>query len=75
MHIVQGGDVRIKIEDTELLVGSDILLSVDNIPADNEINAEKIAAYLRAKKPGDRFPLKILRGGKVYQEDVQVFNQ
>ncbi len=69
---LQGGDVKIKIEDTELLVGGDILLSVNNIPATNAENTEKIGAYLRARKPGDKFPLKILRSGKVYQEDAYV---
>lgn len=60
---LQGGNARATIEGESLVVGGDIVLEVQGIPLSIE-NYQQIRALIGGLGPGDRFSLKILRGGE-----------
>lgn len=64
---LRGGSYKIFIEDSELLVGGDILLSIENIPLINEENLHKSWLLFQNLKPGEILQFKILRSGSVLE--------
>ncbi|MGB0403416.1 MAG: S1C family serine protease [Salibacteraceae bacterium] len=62
---LQGGYFRANIEGVELLLGGDVLLSLNDIPMTSEENMEKIWSVLSEMAPGTSFTLSVLREGKV----------
>ena len=53
--------LELTIEGEELVVGGDILLSVEEIPLINENNLHKSWLLMQELKKGDTFKIKILR--------------
>jgi len=64
---LRGGEYKMSIEEEELLVGGDILLSLGNIPLTNEDNLYKSWQLMQQLKTGDSLKIKILRKGKVIE--------
>jgi serine protease Do len=64
---LQGGDRIITIAGKEIALGGDIILSVEDIPAESEDNIEKIRNRLAAAPLGTRFKMKVVRAGKILE--------
>ena len=64
---LKGGEYKMSIEGEELLVGGDILLSLEDIPLTNEDNLHRSWQWMQKLKPGDSLKMKILRKGKIIQ--------
>ena len=62
---LKGGLYAMTFEDEELVVGGDILLSVEEIPLINENNLHKSWLLMQELKKGDTFKIKILRKGVI----------
>jgi len=62
---LKGGIYKITIEGEELVVGGDILLSVNNIALIKEENLHKAWRFIQNLNPGDTLQFKILRRGIV----------
>jgi len=60
-----GGNFRANIEGQQILIGGDVLLSINDIPMTSEENIEKIADILGALAPGSSFKVSALRAGKI----------
>ena len=68
---IEGGKYQAKIEDEELIVGGDIILSVNGISVGKN-SAEKIQESLRAARSGDPFKVKVLRAGKILELEGKI---
>lgn len=62
---LKGGSYKMVIEGEELIVGGDILLSVENTPLISEENMHKGWQLIQVLKPKDTIKLDILRKGKI----------
>lgn len=60
-----GGDVRVKINDIELLLGGDVILAVESIPLKDDQSAEQIIDKLNRKKAGEPVKVEVYRRGEV----------
>lgn len=60
-----GGNFRANIEGQKILIGGDVILSVNDIPLTSEENVEKITDFLGTVAPGSSFKVNILRSGKI----------
>jgi serine protease Do len=64
---LRGGAMVATIGGREIVLGGDIILSVDGIPAGPVANAMKIRDHLNSLKPGTAFKATILRAGRVLE--------
>lgn len=64
---LEGGAYKMNIEGDELLVGGDILLSLENIPLTNENNLHKAWQVMQRLKSGDSLKFKVLRRGTIIE--------
>ena len=64
---LKGGQYILNIEGEELIVGGDIILSIENIPLINEDNLFKSWLLIQKLKSGDSLKIKILRSGKLIE--------
>lgn len=64
---LQGGHYKIAIEDEELILGGDIILTVDKIPLIDEENLIKAWYKLQELGSGDYLSITILRKGKIIE--------
>ncbi|UTW60704.1 trypsin-like peptidase domain-containing protein [bacterium SCSIO 12741] len=62
---LQGGTFKAYIEGEEVLIGGDIILSVNGVPFTTEENLEKANDILVNLPPGGEFTLSVLRAGKI----------
>jgi serine protease Do len=62
---LKGGFIKAIIADREVILGGDIVLSIDGHNFDNEENALIAVDYLNAIKPGQEYTFKVLRFGKI----------
>ena len=62
-----GGDRIVSVGGKDLVLGGDIILSVEGLPASSEENIEKIRLHLAAQPPGTPFKMSVLRGGKLIE--------
>ena len=62
---IKGGFQKIKIDEQEILVGGDILLSANGIRFDNKENLEKFLSYFQQMTQGDVLKVEILRAGEI----------
>ena len=69
---LRGGFYQISIEGNQLLVGGDILLTLNTIPLINEENLLKAWAILQGLKLGDTLKSTILRKGKVMKVSSKI---
>src|SRR5262249_33071164 len=60
-----GDDRIVTISGQDPVLGGDVILSVDGIPADSEDNIEKIRTRLAGAPVGTPFTMNVLRAGKV----------
>jgi putative serine protease PepD len=58
---IRGGADRVIVGNTRLVVGGDIIVEADGQPVKS---SEALQRLLRAKKPGDKLPLTIVREGR-----------
>lgn len=68
---IEGGKYRAKIEDEELIVGGDVILSVNGIAVSKD-GGQKIQESLRSSRAGDPFKVKVLRAGKVLELEGKI---
>jgi S1-C subfamily serine protease len=64
---LRGGTSTATIAGEPLVVGGDIMLSLDGIPVDGIGNLIKIRERLRRLQPGERFTVAVLRSGGVVE--------
>jgi serine protease Do len=64
---LKGGEYKMSIEGEELLVGGDILLSLEDIFLINEDSLHKSWLLMQQLKSGDSLKIKILRKGKILE--------
>ena len=64
---LRGGNRVVTIDGKQMVLGGDILLSVDGIPADSAPNMMKIRDQLAAQKSGAPLKATILRAGKIIE--------
>ncbi|MDX8339961.1 trypsin-like peptidase domain-containing protein [Draconibacterium sp. IB214405] len=62
---LKGGYLKMKIGDTEILAGGDIILQFDDIQMNSSENILKFYDYLNTMKSGQTYKVKILRGGEI----------
>jgi len=63
---LRGGNRVATIDGEQVVLGGDILLSVDGIPA-SAANIPKIREHMNGMKSGDPFKVSVLRAGKVME--------
>ncbi len=54
-------------EGTDVLIGGDIILEMNNIPFVDEDAFDRMSASLNNLKPGDKLTSKVLRAGQVIE--------
>jgi len=64
---LEGGHYKIIVENSELILGGDIILKLDEIPLTNEDNLIKSWYNLQSLKSGDYLNITILRRGKIIE--------
>ncbi len=64
---IQGGAVRAKIGDQELIVGGDVMLEAMGISFAEENSREKMSQKIAQLKSGDEIVVKVLRQGQVVE--------
>ena len=64
---LKGGLYKINIEGEELLIGGDIILSINKMPLISESNLHRAWKLMQNLKSGDSLKIKILRKGKVVE--------
>ncbi len=65
---IKPGALRVSIQGTELLLGGDIVLSINGIGVlEDNASLDKIYESIRNLKPGDRIVSKVLRAGQVIE--------
>lgn len=62
---IRGGSFKATIEESEMLLGGDIILSLDNIVMDSEENLLSIRQHVAKLKKGDNYFTTILRNGQI----------
>jgi serine protease Do len=64
---LRGGNKVVTVDGKQIVLGGDIILSVDGIPADSAANMMKVRDQLAVKKSGEALKATILRAGKVIE--------
>ena len=64
---IRGGTMRANIEGSELILGGDIILKVNEVLVENEGSYDEIYQSLSRLKPGDNLEIMILRQGQVWK--------
>lgn len=64
---LHGGQYRFSFEDQELILGGDIILTLEKIPLTNEENLIRSWYKLQSLKSGDSINITILRSGEVIE--------
>jgi len=62
---MRGGNVVATIGDERIVLGGDIVLSVEGVKAGSAVNLAQIRDLLAAKPPGTPFTVTVLRAGRV----------
>jgi len=62
---LNGGFIKAEIDKNPVILGGDIILSVDGRKFDTEENVYKALDYLNAVKPGSKYTFQVLRRGKI----------
>ena len=64
---LRGGNRVVTVDGKQMVLGGDIILSIDGIPADSAANMMKVRDKLAAMKTGEPIKATILRAGKVIE--------
>lgn len=62
---LQGGTKIVTVDGEQMVLGGDIILSVEGIPADSAANFMKVRDLLGTLKSGEPFTATVLRKGRV----------
>jgi serine protease Do len=63
---VVGGDTKVELEDEELLIGGDIILSMGGIKVEpSQSSLDRLAAFALQLNANPKFEMQVLRAGKV----------
>ena len=62
---LKGGFIKAEIDKTPVILGGDIILSIDGRKFDTEENVYKALDYLNAVKPGTKYTFQVLRRRKI----------
>lgn len=69
---IQGGNIRINYHDTDILIGGDVILTIDGIATDTKENFAQIEKQLHKHGKITKFSISLLRQGEVIN---MVWNQ
>ena len=64
---LRGGTRLVTIDGQQVVLGGDIILSIEGIPAASVANMAKVRDHLAGLKPGTSFKLIVLRGGRMVE--------
>ncbi len=64
---IHAGTLRVSVEGTDVLIGGDIILEMNNIPFVDEDAFDRMSASLNNLKPGDKLTSKVMRAGQVIE--------
>ncbi len=64
---IKGGMYQAVIEGEEIKLGGDFILGVDGIKIENEESIVKIRERMASYNKGEKFPIEVLRGGKIIE--------
>jgi serine protease Do len=64
---LRGGTRVATIDGQQMVLGGDIILSVEGVPATNAANMAKVRDHLATMKPGQEIKAVILRAGRVIE--------
>jgi serine protease Do len=62
---LQGGTKIVTVDGEQMVLGGDIILSVEGILADSAASMMKVRDHLATLKPGERFKATVLRKGRI----------
>jgi len=62
---LKGGFIKSTIAERKIVIGGDIVLSIDGYKFDSAKNVEKAVNYLNSLEKGKTYTLKVLRAGKL----------
>ena len=62
---MKGGYVNMTVGKTNITIGGDIILAIDEYPLDNKDNIKKALAYFNALPKGEKYTIKVLRAGEI----------
>ena len=60
---IRGGEIRVEINDNEILLGGDIIISVESIPLRDDQSYRKIVKQIQQKNTGDPITVQVYRKG------------
>ncbi|UXX78191.1 trypsin-like peptidase domain-containing protein [Reichenbachiella carrageenanivorans] len=61
---VKGGNIPLEIAGESVVIGGDVILSINGIPLSNETNLERARESFADLTPGDSFVITVWRGGE-----------
>ena len=64
---LRGGTRMVTIDGQQVVLGGDIMLSVEGVPASSTANMMKVRDHLAGLKPGTEIRVTVLRAGKVIE--------
>ena len=64
---IRGGTKVVTIDGQQVVLGGDIILSIEGVPASSAANMMKIRDQLSALKPGEELTATVLRAGKIIE--------
>jgi len=62
---ILAGDTLAVIDNRKMILGGDVLLSLDGIPLGTESSYKKVREKMRSRKPGEILKLRLLRGSQI----------
>jgi len=69
---IRGGYIKVLLGEQEVMLGGDVLLSIEGVPLDNIENISKAYGKLHSKKQFDKVKFKILRAGHIKEYSWKV---
>jgi S1-C subfamily serine protease len=64
---LRAGTLAATVEGRSMLLGGDVILAVDGVRLDEPASYERIQERLRAKRPGERTAVQVLRDGRLVE--------
>jgi len=62
---ILAGDTLAVIDNKKMILGGDVLLSLDGIPLGTQTSYSKVREKMRSRKPGEILKLRLLRGSQI----------
>jgi len=64
---IRGGTKVVTIDGQQVVLGGDIILSIEGVPASSAANRINIRDHLSGLKPGSELKATVLRAGKIVE--------